>query len=113
MNLLLKTSALTSVLVLALTTGVKAITPNPLDSATTTPSPILLAQSLGAHGGPDDYFDLTEMIIDNMKMLQMGMKAMKSDDPAMKKMGEQMMNTANANLQVLLPKLNIRMTSPR
>jgi hypothetical protein len=114
MNLLIKTSALAGMLVLSLTTGARAAIPNPLANlgVATTPSSILLSQ---AHVPSDDFFDLSEMIIENIKMMQMGMKAMKSTDPAMKKMGEQMMNTAQTNLQMLLPKYQqkVRMSAPR
>jgi hypothetical protein len=114
MNLLIKTSALAGMLVLSLTTGVRAAIPTPGANlgVATTPSSILLSQ---ANVPSDDFFDLSQMIIDNFKMMEMGMKAMKSSDPAMKKMGEQMMNMAKTNLEMLLPKYQqkVRMSAPR
>jgi hypothetical protein len=113
MNTFLKVSALSGVLMLALTTQARAETLS-RNTATFTRStaPILLAQ---AHVPSDDFFDLSELMMANIKMVQMGKEMMKSTDPEMKKMGEEMMTTGNANVQKLMPMWmkHFRTTSPR
>ncbi len=113
MNTFLKVSALSGALMLALTTQARAEGLNQ-NTATLTRStaPITIAQ---AHVPSDDFFDLSELMIANIKMVQMGSGMAKSSDPEMKKMGEEMMATGNANLQKLMPmwSKHFRTTSPR
>lgn len=113
MRTIFKVSALSGILMLALATQAKAgnFNQNPA-SLTQSTAPILLAQ---AHVPSDDFYDLSEIFMANVKMVQMGKEAMKSSDPEIKKMGEEMMVTGNANLQKLMPMLakHFRTTSPR
>lgn len=113
MRTIFKVSALSSVLMLAMATQAKAETLNQNSvSFTRSTAPIVLAQ---AHVPSDDFFDLSEIFMANVKMVEMGKELMKSSDPEMKKMGEEMMATGNANLQKLMPMLakHFRTASPR
>ncbi|MBW4553069.1 MAG: hypothetical protein KME35_18450 [Aphanocapsa sp. GSE-SYN-MK-11-07L] len=113
MRTIFKISALFSILMLALATQAKAetLSQNSVRFTRST-APIMLAQ---AHVPSDDFYDLSEIFMANVKMVQMGKEAMKSSDPEIKKMGEEMMVTGNANLQKLMPMLakHFRTTSPR
>jgi hypothetical protein len=113
MHTFVKVSALSGVLMLALTTHASAGTrnQNPANLIRSA-APLTIAQ---AHVPSDDFYDLSELMISNIKMVQMGSEMMKSSDPEMKKMGEEMMMTGNANLQKLMPMWakHFRTTSPR
>jgi hypothetical protein len=113
MHTIVKVSALSGILMLALTTRASAgnLNQNPANFARST-APIILAQ---AHVPSDDFYDLSELMISNIKMVQMGSEMMKSSDPEKKKMGEEMMTMGNANLQKLMPMWmqRFRTTSPR
>ncbi len=113
MNMALKTSALASILALSFITTAKAAQPN---QPTSAQSAIRVAQVQPlTRTEQHPLFEVGQMMIENIKMVQMGEKAAKSSDPEMKKMGEEMMTTGNANVQKLMPMWmkHFRTTSPR
>ncbi len=113
MNMALRTSALASIVALSCVTTAKAAQPNQL---VTAQSVIKVAQVQPlTRTEQHPLFNVGQMMIENIQMVQMGEKAAQSSDPEIKKMGEEMMTTGNANLQKLMPMWakHFRTTSPR
>uniref|UniRef100_B8HRH3 DUF4168 domain-containing protein n=1 Tax=Cyanothece sp. (strain PCC 7425 / ATCC 29141) TaxID=395961 RepID=B8HRH3_CYAP4 len=104
----LKTSALAGILILTMT---------PYVSAAELQPPSALVAQVGVTPGSLDGFDLGGLIIQNIQTAEMARKAMKSSDPEVRQMAEQIYNSSMSNLQSLMTmymkKSPFRTTSPR
>lgn len=103
MHSLIKSCIAATALSLTVATGaIAAQLEAPQPAQTSTAAETLVAQFRTETSPYYSRALLVDMMTANMKMLEMGEQALKSDDPAIRTMGQQMIDTANKNMISLL-----------